>query len=436
MPSRKQKIDKFSIDQARPQAKDLIIWDTDLPGFGLKVTPTGTKVYFVYYRTKSGQQRKPSIGRADRVSLIQARATAKTWLAQATLGGDISADRQTTRRAPTVSELGARYLTEYAEAYKKPSSIKTDRALIKNHVEPLIGRAKVTDLTRADLEAVKVAVAQGKTARTLPAKARGRRKIRGGRGIANRVIALLSKMLSCGQSWGLIEINPARGIQKYREYRRDRFLDADEIFRLLKTLDHVDQQGLESPFATAAIRLLLFSGLRLSEVTGLIWDQVDFQANQLRLDDSKTGARRVPINSELRAVLVSLPKGRPNHQVIQSAKPGAKISLTKPWYRVRALAGIDKTANLHCLRHTFASWSVMGGLSLAQVGALLGHKSAQTTLRYADHRQDAVADYSQQTASLIAELGKSPVKSSSPGLDFAEILPNPPQIPSRSGLTH
>ena len=105
-------------------------------------------------------------------------------------------------------------------------------------------------------------------------------------------------------------------------------------------------------------------------------------------------------------MLGALPQGDPHDLVFPGSNQTSPVSLSRPWYRVRAVAGIDKTANLHCLRHTFASWSVMGGLSLAQVGAVLGHKSAQTTLRYADHRLDAVREYSQQVGDAFTKMSK------------------------------
>jgi len=263
-------------------------------------------------------------------------------------------------------------------------------------------------VTRADIEEIKLAVKEGKTAGNLPARPRGRRIIKGGAGIANRTIALLSKMFSCAESWGVRDGNPARGIQKFPEKRCDRFLDSKEVIRLQKALAQAEKEGTVSLFAIAAIRLLLFSGLRLGEVTNLRWKDIEISNAAIRLRDTKTGDRTVPMNQQVLNIVVKLPKGTPNSLIIQSCKSGAPISLTRPWYRIRNAAGIDESATLHTLRHTFASWCVMGGLSLPQVGALLGHKSAQTTLRYADHRQDALRQYSDHTANILVSLENIP----------------------------
>ena len=127
----------------------------------------------------------------------------------------------------------------------------------------------------------------------------------------------------------------------------------------------------------------------------------DLLCGTLRPRDSKTGYRTVPLNSQSISVLQKHASTKSGTHVIQSARGEGRPSLEKPWQRIHKLSDIDKTANIHCLRQTFSSWAVMGGLSLAQTGALLGHKSSQTTLRYADHLTDAVKAYSQQTANML-----------------------------------
>ena len=131
---------------------------------------------------------------------------------------------------------------------------------------------------------------------------------------------------------------------------------------------------------------------------------MDLANGSLKLKDSRQGARAIPLSGHALAVLKALPQGERSALVFPGSNQTSPVSLARPWYRIRAAAEIDQTANLHCLRHTFASWSVMGGLSLAQVGAVLGHKSAQTTLRYADHRLDAIRGYSQQVGDVFANM--------------------------------
>jgi integrase len=399
----KAKLTKRVVERAQSGVADLIVWDTELKGFGLKVTPLGRRSYFLYYRTRSGLQRRPTIGLHGTLTPDQARQIARKWLAEAAMGGDVSGDRQAGRKAAIVEDLAARYLAEYAELHKKPRSVLTDRANIENHIVPLIGKMKIKDLRRTDVERMMLAIRDGKTARELPARPRGRRIIKGGEGIANRVLALVSKMLACAHGWDLVESNPARGIRKFRENRKDRFLDTEEIGRLIEALDAADGPISESAFATAAIRVLLWTGMRLSEVIQLRWREVDFSTECLRIADSKTGARIIPLSSHTTKIIKSLPQGSHDDFVFQSSQKGRPLSLSRPWHRIRAAAGIDKGVTIHTLRHTFASWAVMDGQSLAQVGAVLGHKSAQTTLRYADHRIDALRSYSQRTGDILMQ---------------------------------
>lgn len=401
------KLTKKIVEGLPTSDKDLLTWDSEVPGFGIKVTPKGKRIYFAYYRAASGQQRRPKIGEHGVLTVDQARQIARQWMAQAATGADISKERQDSRDAGTVAALAARYLKEYAASHKKPRSVQTDSANIENHVLPLIGTMRVRDVTRQDIDGVKVSIRDGKTARTLTAKKRGRRIVRGGAGIANRVVALVSKMFACAQEWGLRDDNPATGVRKYRETRKDRFLDASEVARLLEQLAVAQAQQTASLKAVVAIRVLLFTGMRYSEVMNLTWGAVDDHQMCFRLADSKTGSRIIPYGGHVHSALRLLDRGDAADLVFEGEKSKSPLSLRRPWYKIRTAARIDATATLHTLRHTFASWSVMGGLSLAQVGSLLGHKSTQTTLRYADHAIDAMRAYSEQTGNALAAMTTS-----------------------------
>lgn len=406
--SERTKITKRVVDALEPSERDVIVWDSEVKGFGVKVTPKGRRSYLLFYRNASGQQRKPTIGQHGAITADQARIIAKQWLAEIAQGVDVSRSRASARSAPTVAELAERYLVEYAELHKKPSSVVSDRSNLRNHVLPLLGKHRVADVTRSDIDRVKMAVKEGKTARRMKAKARGRSIVRGGSGIANRVVALLSKIFACAVEWEMRETNPAHGVRKFTEHRKDRFLDIDEIGRLNNALDQVDERGELSPFATAAIRVLMLTGLKLGEVRDLTWAEVDIENRLLRLKDTKTGKRTVPINNTAFDIIEGVPvlgeTGRaPEALVFPSLRTGGSMSLTRPWHHVRKLADISDDATLHTLRHTFASFGVMGGLTLPQVGALLGHKSAQTTLRYADHMTNAVRGYSEQVSSALTQ---------------------------------
>jgi integrase len=402
-----RKITKSIIDAAQPSTSEYIIWDAAISGFGIKITPAGNKIFLLYYRTKTNRQRKPTIGKYGSLSVDAARTIAQQWLGKIASGEDVSAERIKAKRSETIANLCDRYIVEYAEVYKKPRSVVTDKANIENHVLPLIGNLKVTEVTRADMHRLKDDISKGKSARKLKARPRGRRQIKGGQGISNRVLALMSKMFACAVDWELRPDNPALGIRKFKEQRRDRFLDGDEIYRLTKTLTKADNELLEYPSAVNAIRMLLYTGLRLTEVTLLKWENVNFDRGTICLKDSKTGGRIVPLNGLALKVVEKQREHSSGNLVFESIRNDAPIALTRPWYRIRKIAEIDQSANLHCLRHTFASWAVMNGQSLPQVGALLGHKSAHTTLRYAYHATDALRSYSEQTADVFRKLANN-----------------------------
>ena len=209
---------------------------------------------------------------------------------------------------------------------------------------------------------------------------------------ANRVLEVVRKMFNLAEAWGLRTDggNPCRFVQKYKEKRRERFLTEEEFARLGRVLAEVEAEGAETPAAVAAIRLLMLTGCRLGEIQTLRWEDVDLDAAELRLRDSKTGARMVALSSAAVAVLSALPRIDGNPWVIVGRKPGAHLTdLQHPWRRIRARADLEDV-RLHDLRHSFASRALALGESLTMIGKLLGHTQVQTTARYAHLARDSV----------------------------------------------
>jgi integrase len=209
---------------------------------------------------------------------------------------------------------------------------------------------------------------------------------------ANRSLAVLSKMMTLAEAWGLRTdgSNPCRHVKKYQEHKRERFLTQQELRRLGAALTDVQTHRTESPFVIAAIGLLVLTGARLTEVLTLRWDYVDFENQVLRLPDSKTGAKLIYLNDAAVKLLRTLPSMAGNPFVIAGGKPGARlINLQKPWRRIRAAANLDDV-RIHDLRHSFASVGAGAGMSLILIGKLLGHKQAATTARYAHLAADPI----------------------------------------------
>jgi len=250
-------------------------------------------------------------------------------------------------------------------------------------------------------------VRAGKTSKDVKVGKRSRRIVRGGSGIANRCVALLSKMMNLAERWKLRPVgsNPCRGLEKFKERKVERWLNSDELARLGDALNVYEG----SPYAVAAIKLLAFTGARLGEVLGLRWEWVDFDRGEARLPDSKTGAKTVHLPPPALSVLSELPRVEGNPFVIAGVKSGsALVNLEKPWRVIRKAAGLHDV-RLHDLRHAFASTAVMGGMSLPIIGRILGHKQIATTQRYAHLADDPIKQAAASVAGQIANAlgGKS-----------------------------
>jgi integrase len=358
----KSRLTKHLVEGQAPGARDAYLWDAQTPGFGLKVTPRGARVYILKYRA-GGIQRWLTLGRHGELTLDQARTKAVKLRGAIADGEDPSRIRDDEAAEPTIDELADRYLAEHAVPYKKPSSVEEDRRNLLKHVRP--------DILKLH------------------------HKLRATPAAANRVQALLSKMFELAEQWGIRPeaSNPCRRAPKYKEGKRERFLSTDELNRLGEALDAAERDG-EHPSAIAIIRLLLLSGCREAEIMTLQWPHVDFEHGCLRLPDSKTGAKVVHLGPPAIDLLAGLPRfSSPfvfprargaNLSPARTRRAGAGhfVGIQRIWQRIRARAGIEDV-RLHDLRHTFASWSVMGGATLHMTGALLGHRQAATTSRYA-----------------------------------------------------
>lgn len=418
-------LSKTAIDKAEAADKDFVLWCDRLSGFGCRVWPSGKKVFIVQYRAggRGAPTRKQTIGQYGVVTLDKARKAAEKILASVQLGKDPVAERRLAQSSPTLSDLCDEYAL-HGVAHKKPSTIKSDVSRIDAHIKPLLGRRKVSELTRRDVERFLRDVADGKTARDLPTKKRGRSIVTGGKGAATRTVRLLGGILTYAVAQGYIDTNPATGVTLFADRKMERYLSADELRRLFDALEIAETRGLPwslradaiskhrpknaheieekiSPHATAAIRLLILTGCRLREILHLQWSDIDWQHNWLVLSDSKTGRRIVPLSSEAMEVLRGLARGG-QYVIRGSATDKPRSDLKRPWERISAHAGISDV-RLHDLRHTFASLGASKGISLQIIGSLLGHRSQETTARYA-HLSDAVL---RQALEQIAETAKA-----------------------------
>jgi integrase len=386
------KLTKKVVEGIKPQDSDVVVWDAEIPGFGVRVWPSGRRVYILKYRNRQGRQRKPVIGRHGNLTTDQARSIARQWLAEVERGNDPASDKLDARRGATVRELCNRFLSDYAEGRKKPSSILVDRRMIKRFILPALGNRKVAEVTRPDM------LKLHNSLRDTPYQ-------------ANRLLALMSKMFNLAERWGLRpeESNPCLHVEKFPERHRERFLSADELMRLGDVLEDMERTAIRPVQLSiiAAVRLLVLTGARLGEILTLKWDEVDFENASLRLTDSKTGAKTIYLSDPALEVLRALPRHAENPYVITGVKPGAHlVNLEKPWRAIRSKAQLDDV-RLHDLRHSFASVGAADGLGLPIIGALLGHRQAVTTQRYAHLSNDPLRAATNQIGKTIATAMRS-----------------------------
>lgn len=364
------KLTKRSVERLEADTADYFVWDAELAGFGVRVMPSGRKTYLVQYRA-GGRSRRRSIGQHGALTAEQARVEAKRLLGDVARGLNPAEERLQKLRNPTVSALCDRFLEDYAQHHCKPRTVQTYRSYIETSIRPLLGTRKIVDLTRADI------VAFHHSLRDRPY-------------MANRAVATLSRMFNLAEDWGLRTdgANPARRIKKFREEEKKRYLSEDEQARLGKALSDALERGTETEYAVTAITLLVLTGCRLNEILTLKWDYVT--PRHLELPDSKTGRRRIPLPREAYELIGSLPRREGNPYVILGETPdGHLVNLQKSWLRIKAAAGLHDV-RMHDLRHTYASVAVMSGIDPFLLKEIMGHKSLQTTLRYAHFADHAV----------------------------------------------
>jgi len=433
----KPKLTKTVVDTLQARDSDYVTWCGQLPGFGIRTRPTGRKSYIAQYDF-NGRTRKVTIGTHGPMTIDQARDKARTVLANAQLGMDEAEVKAKRRAEMTVAALCDEYLTEGCDK-KKGSTIATDKGRIARHIKPLLGTKKVSDVSRGDIERFMRAVATGKTAKIITNEQGNRVAVTGGKGTATRTVRLLGGIFSYAVKHGYIDANPRSGVQLYADNKGKRYLSSDEFQRLGDALREAETVGLPwqfnegvkekhrpkkaenqrdviSPHAIAAIRLLMLTGCRLSEILKLRWGAVDFYRGLLDLSDSKTGAKEVLLGAAALKVLGGIPriKGNP-YVIVGEAKDKPRSDLKRPWKRITTHAGLPDL-RLHDLRHSFASVGVASGMGLPIVGKLLGHASPSTTARYA-HIAEDVSRRALNTIenTIAAEIGLS--------IETADVVP-------------
>jgi len=375
---------KRVVDRLSVNGKDAVFWDRDLAGFGVRVYPSGKKVFVVQTRA-FGRSRRISLGThgdpgvsVDKVRKSAAEIIARIKKGQPPVPPEPAPD-------PTVADLAGRYFREYVEIHCKPATVSHYRLMLRKHIVPALGERLVVDIEHHDILTFSNGLHHMPT-------------------VANRAVDILVKMFNLADAWGWRPSgsNPCRGVPRFRVEKHERFLTHEELARFDEALAAAPGERLASVHAAAAIYLLVVTGCRRNEILGLRWDDLNFETGEIRLPDTKTGTRMVPLTSPVAEVLNSLPRTPDNPWVFPGRKKGTRlVNLNDSWDRVRKRARLDGV-RLHDLRHTFAPRALALGEGLPMIGDLLGHRMVNTTARYAHLARDSVRE---SNAKIAANIG-------------------------------
>lgn len=406
MPETTTRLNKRTVDQAQPGPSRYILWDSDISGFGLRVETSGKKTYLVRYRPKglgrAAPKRFMTVGRHGHLTPDQARAQAQIILGAVAAGEDPAAKVAAAKAAMIIKDAVDLFLKEHVNPKRKERTAEEYASALRRHVIPEIGNRPAEKVTRTDLLKL-------------------HNKMKDSPIQANRTLSVVSSLYTFLSKRGVVPegYNPVRGIDKYPEQGRERYLTSEELGRLGAALLEAESLGLPwqvdeskpkakhlaspenrrtklEPAAVAALRLLLFTGARLREILNLRWQEVDLERGLAFLPDSKTGRKTLVLSNAALEVLKNLPKS--SIYVIEGAKKDQpRADLKKPWAAIQLRAGLEGV-RLHDLRHTFASIGAGASLGLPIVGKLLGHTQPRTTARYAHLDADPL----RRAADLIA----------------------------------
>jgi integrase len=398
-----------------PKGKERMVWDDELPGFGLRLFGSGKKVFIVRYRVggRAGTRRRLKLGTYGVLTPDEARRLARHALRLVAEGRDPAAEKIESRAAAarTLEAVAEEWLTD-GRGKRRDSTLALYRDLLGRLVLPELGKRPVSALTHAEV-------------------ARWHARHRETPYQANRSLSVLAALMAwCirnGERPAALG-NPAQGVERFAERSRERFLSEAELAAIGEAIAAEEAKGMNR-YAAAALRLLILTGARRDEVRTLRWEWVDLARGQLRLPESKTGAKCIALPPAAVQLLAELPRFGSSPFVFpgpSGKRPLANIN--RAWDAVREAAGLADV-RLHDLRHSFASLGLARGVSLPVLGKLLGHARVSTTERYAHLAKDVVTRAAEDVGGRIGELlGIDPAPAG-----VGEVVAMPPPAARRRG---
>ena len=358
------------------QAHEYCIWDTELTGFGMRVRPSGLRSWFVRLRQR-GTQRRILLGHTKDVGADAARAAARRLLAQAALDG--LPKKKVAKPSLTMNAFVDLYWQDLARGWKASTATRNYGAWQRDLCVPF-GALHVADIAKADVQRWRDGCAGGQEANF------------------NRAVPVLAGLLKYAEALHLRRknSNPCRGMPRYKRLARERYLTPLEYRRVARELQ---EEETTHPMQVAIVRLLIFTGARLSEIRDLRWEWV--KPPRLILPDSKTGPKIVWLNRQAIAILDALRRDDDNPLVFPNKRGKRPVALNIWWPAFRRRCALPDV-RLHDLRHSFASSAIMDNVPLATIGKLLGHRLTETTARYAHLADEVVADAAQRVSGSLA----------------------------------
>lgn len=358
------KITKTVIENTQKAAADVWVWDSEVPGFGIRVQPSGRKTYVCRYRTQSRTQRKHTISRCSDLTPDRARDLARKVFGQVAEGRDPQLVKQEMKDAPTVVDLEERYMREHAKPFKKPNSVAADERNWRLYILPALGKKKARDVSEEDILALFGSLS------FKPAT-------------GNQVLALISKSMNLAEKWRWRDkkSNPATGIKKYDITEKELILTHEQIGDMNRAIDELVTEKEITYEMACLVRLLLLTGCRKNEIMQAKREWIDVDRQLLLLPDSKVGQRKIPLSKHAMAIIATMAKGE--KWLIPGRVNGEPLQTPyKPWSLIKKHAKLPKELRLHDLRHTYGSLGHGAGLSQKQIQTQLGHKQMSTTERY------------------------------------------------------
>ncbi|MGE0596156.1 MAG: tyrosine-type recombinase/integrase [Hyphomonadaceae bacterium] len=408
------KLTKTAAESAQRQSDDYELRDTTVPGFLLKVTKGGRKIFMLQYRTNAGQRRKPAIGKFGEITVEQARAIAQDWLADVRKGQDPGAEKAALRAQPTVSELCTRFIEDYSRLKNGESTVRSNEGYIARAIKPAFGKKKVSEVTRVDVANLILKLKDTPTT-------------------ANHTLACLRKMFNLAELWGYRPdgTNPCRHVPKFPEGKTTRLITDDEMIALFDYLDRAEAEGLEHPLIILAIRLQFALAARMSEILTLEWEWIDFRNRRIVWPDSKTGRISKPMSEETYALLDNAPHLEDSAFVIPSVfNPHMHMNqatYASGWRRILERAGVPHIGT-HGIRHRAATEIANSGVPTKVGMQLTAHKTVTMFMRYVHPEDDAIRAAAETVAkrrqALVGPAAQAePTQAPEPKRDLPTIAP-------------